>query len=311
MMICIDDGSTGNKVAFKNGDSWTFKTISNRAELGRGVSDDGRSSTYSVDGKVFTFYEQCEALQTSNVHYQYSDHALLSVHHALHECGFSGQKVNISVTLPINQFFKDGRVNTANIEKKKQNLLREVEAEDKAPVKIMSVVVYPEGIPAVQPLICDSKGNSLVDSDELTFIADFGGTTLDLALFSGAAERIIRADSYDIGMLNCFDSIKLETGRSGLRDMQLQLLLETGQCAGGKVKVDRLSVSKPLMSKAATRIIDFLGKDLDSLSHAYLIGGGADLLALTLEGLGVNASVVPDSTLALVKAIAKIEQEKL
>ncbi|KJG37660.1 hypothetical protein UA32_11885 [Photobacterium angustum] len=308
-MIYLDDGSTGTKVGFVNGENKIeFRTVTNRAELGRGVSDSGLSSTYSIDGQNYTFYEQCDALKTSNAQYQYSQHNVAAVHHALHECGFSGKTVDICVTLPISQFFESGRVNVANIEKKKANLLTPVLPEDQEQIIIRSVKLYPEGIPAVQPLICDPNGNSKVDSDELTFIGDIGGTTLDLAIFSGAAERIIKAQSFDIGMLECSDSIKLASGRSGLRDMQVQRLLETGECANGKVKIDRVAVSKPIMTKAASTIINFLGKDIDSLSYSYLIGGGSELLQMSLNDREFEAELVPNSTLALVQAIAKIEE---
>lgn len=308
-MIYLDDGSTSTKVGFINAENeLEFRTITNRAELGRGVSDSGQSSTYQNAGNFYTFYEQCDALKTSNAQYQYSSHNVAAVHHALHECGFSGLTLDICVTLPINQFFEGGRVNVDNIENKKANLLTPVEPEDQAPITIRSVKVYPEGIPAVQPLICDQYGNSKVDTDELTFIADMGGTTLDLAIFTGAAERIIKAQSFDIGMLECSDPIKLASGRSGLRDMQIQRLLETGECANGKVKIDRVAVSKPIMNKAASTIINFIGKDIDSLSYSYLIGGGSELLKIALEERKFDAEVVPNSTLALVKAIAKIEE---
>lgn len=307
MKVFIDDGSTATKLAYMLNGELVVKSHSNRAEFGRGIADD-ECSTYEVNGQSFTFYPSCDSNRTSNVQYQYSDHCVAAVHHALHQEGLRDD-LEICVTLPISEFYSNGRVNVENIELKKKALLKKVVPEIGVEILIKSVSVYPEGIPAVQPMLI-KDGKPVVDEDELTFLADMGGTTLDLALFSGAAKRIIRAQSYNIGMFDNFQAIKIAINLPNARDVQVSKLLETGEAAGGRFKIDRLRVTKPVMNKAANAVIDFLGDDMKALSYAFLIGGGAELLQQELQSNGFKCEVVKDATHALVKAIAKIEIAK-
>jgi hypothetical protein len=310
MKVYVDDGSTGTKLAFftDNTNDIKVETFSNRAEYGRGIADDD-SCTYSINDQYLTFYPSCDSNRTSNIQYQYSDHCVAAVHHALHLAGLSGQEVDLCVTLPISEFYSDGRVNHQNIEKKKSNLLKVVLPEHGDSITIKNVSVYPEGIPAVQPRLI-KNGKSIVDEDELTFLADLGGTTLDLALFSGAAKKIIRAQSFNIGMFDNFSAIKVAINLPNVRDMQISKLLETGKAAGGKFKIDRVKVTKPVMTKASNAVIDFLGNDIHALSYSFLIGGGAELLKLSLDDFNFNCVIVDDPTTALVKSIANIEKAK-
>ncbi|MGR5241747.1 plasmid segregation protein ParM domain-containing protein [Photobacterium damselae] len=309
-MIFIDDGSTGTRIAIIGEDrSIDVQCVSNRAEYGRGVADD-ESCTYLIEGQHITFFEAADSIRTANLQYQYSDHCISAVHHALHQCGFSGQEVDISVTLPISEFYRDGRIDTDNIARKKAAYQKAVIPEIGQPITIKNVSIYPEGIPAVQPCLV-KDGKSIVDDDEITFLADMGGSTLDLALFSGAAKRIIKAKSIKIGMFDTFDLIKSHLNLPKARDMQLMKLLETGSAAGGRFTIDRAEVTKPVMVKAANAIIDFLGEDINTLSHSFLIGGGAQLLKDVLcENYHYQCEIVSNPTHALIRAIAHIEQYK-
>ncbi|MFA0053388.1 MULTISPECIES: plasmid segregation protein ParM domain-containing protein [Vibrio] len=305
--VVVDDGSTGTKVAFSENGRLKLIRISNSAEIGGGFADED-SNTYRVGTSTFTYFDACNSLATDNINYQFSEHCVASVHHALHELGFSGRQVELTCTLPISLFYKDGRKNLEAIERKKETLLKKVTHEIKKDIHIVDVSVFPEGIPAVYPLLVSEDGSSIVDSDELTCIADFGGTTLDLALFSGAAKRVLKATSIEIGMLSAHDSILKSLKLDKMRLPMLQNLLEKGEAARGRYVVNRQDVTLSLMERARVEIVNFLGHDLNIISNLFLVGGGAELLEKHLKSAGISSSVVENSTMALVGSLAKIQK---
>lgn len=307
-LVFIDDGSTATKFAQTVDGEIKFKTYTNRAELGYGMASED-CFTYEIDGSVMTFSESCDAVKTGNIQYQYSDHSVGAIHHALHQAGFSGQEIDVIVTLPISEFYFRGRVNEENIEKKKKNVLKAVKPEYGEQITIKNVYVYPEGIPAVEPLI-GKNGTYKVAADELVLLVDIGGTTLDLALFSGGAKKLSRAQSYTLGMFDTFPLIREAINRPNARDVQVANLLETGKAAGGRITVDRLKVVKPVMQNIVLNITDFLGKDIDNTSHVFIVGGGSAMVSHYLEEAGIKNIVIDEPAHALVKAIANIEMNR-
>lgn len=307
--VFVDDGSTSTKVAEIVDGEIKLATYSNRAEFGPGVTDDEEIHTYIVNDQQMTFYPLCDNIKTSNVLYQYSDHSVAAVHHALHLAGHSGKTIDLAVTLPISEFFEKGRTNQFNIERKRNNLKKSVIPEFGKAITIDKVAVYPEGIPAIQPLLIDENGNKCVEDEDIVFIADFGGTTLDLALFA-AGKRIVRAESFPIGMFDIYPMIRQEINLPHARDGMVSKLLETGTSSRGRYNIDRLKVSRPTMTKAMNAVIDFLGKDKDAIQFSFLIGGGAQILSHHFEENGIKHQVVENPTQALVGAIANIELKK-
>lgn len=308
LRVYTDDGSTGVKVVFynENGDL-IKKTVSNNAVLENSLSDD--SATYFIEDDTFTFYlGSSNTLSTNNLQFQYSNHACASVHHALHSLNVSGD-VDLFVTLPINQFYKGTKKNTENIEKKKNAMLRDVRTENDDSIKINSVTVWPEAIPALRPLLVDGAGNSIVSEHDYSLVCDIGGNSIDCVIFVGCAEVIMRAESFDLGMIECYPLISTALGKS-VNIAHAKELLETGQCMNGKFTVDREEITRPLMSKAVNKINAFLGDDIDKdfLAHTVVIGGGADLLSSALNNAGFDSKVIEDPTMALVSAIADIDR---
>ncbi|CAH6912523.1 StbA domain-containing protein [Vibrio chagasii] len=307
-IIVADDGSTSVKLAWFEDKELKTLTVSNAAEYGRGFGDDG-DQTFEVEGEAepLTFFEAARSIRSKTERYQYDAHSVAAIHYALSEAGFKREEVKIAVTLPLSQFYKNGRKNEENIKRKKENILRHVKYENGGENNITEILVYPEGIPAVYSKLVSPRGKALVESDELTFLADMGGTTLDLCLFSGAANKILKAESFNVGMFDTFDDIKAAAGNAALRDNNIRKLLETGSAAGGKIKIDRMKATAPTMKKAQNLIVDFLGDDIQLLSNCFCIGGGAGLLAEKLvEVMGVNPEVIDHPVEALATSIASI-----
>ena len=314
-IVVADDGSTSVKLAWFEEDELKTFTSSNSAEFGKGFSEDG-GRNYTVFDKsnsetTFCFMENADSIRSKNERFQYDAHSVASIHHGLHKAGIEGQNVTLAVTLPLSQYYKGTRINEENINKKKASILRRVDSDSKSKTNTISdVVVYPEGIPACYPNLVNEKGEPLVDEEELTFLADFGGTTLDLCLFSGAASDILKAESFSLGMFDTFDDVMRDSGIPKRRDLILKKLLETGQASGGKFSIDRHQTTLPIMEKAQNLILDFLGDDLRLLSNCFCIGGGADLLSKNLAKIeGVNPVVIDNPVEALARSIASIMEK--
>lgn len=307
-IIVADDGSTSVKLAWFEDKELKTKTVSNSAEYGRGFGDEG-DKTFTVENEQepITFFEAARSIRSKTERYQYDAHSVAAIHHALHEAGFEGEKLVIAATLPLSQFYKNGRKNEENIQRKKDNILRQVLPEQGKGNTIQEVKVFPEGIPACMLKLVGPRGAPKVEDDELTFLADMGGTTLDLCLFSGAANKILKAESFNVGMFDTFDDVKADAGNNALRDNNIRKLLETGKAAGGKIKIDRVKATAPTMKKAQNLIVDFLGDDIELLSNCFCIGGGAGLLSEKLvEIMKVEPEVIENPVEALAVAIATI-----
>lgn len=309
--IVADDGSTGVKLAYFEGDNLFTMNVSNAAEFGRGYGEDA-DNTFRIDGEVtpITFFNEADSIKSKSVDYQYNAHSVAAIHYALTEAGFDGSEVSIAVTIPIEQYYTNGRKNPENIEKKKANVLRKVTPELGKGIKISDVRVYPEGIPAVRSALLNEAGKFNVDDDELTFLADMGGTTLDLCLFAGPVKKILNARSFNIGMFDAFDAVRATTGRAKARNNVIENLLKTGSAKRGSIVVDREQVTAELMNRAKNQIIDFLGDDLHELSNCFCIGGGAELLAPHLESLNLNPTIIENPVEALAVSIAEIENKR-
>lgn len=310
-IIVADDGSTSVKLAWFEDKELKTLTVSNSAEYGRGFTEDG-GRNYTVETangeQTFCFLENAESVRSKNEGYQYDAHSVAAIHYALHRAGFQDEMITLAVTLPLSQFYKGKEKNEENIERKKQSVLRAVHSDSNLKGNVIrEVMVFPEGIPACYPNLVGPRGRALVDDEELTFLADMGGTTLDLCLFSGAAKERLKAESHSAGMFDTFDQIMIESNLPKRRDLILKKLLETGKASGGRFTVDRKKATDPVMARAKNLIIDFLGDDLHLLSNCFCIGGGAELLADKLREIeGLEPQVIENPVEALASAIATI-----
>jgi len=305
--IYVDDGSTSMKVAHYVDGELELANISNNAQLGNEIG--ANSCTYTVNNKQFTFNPLCDALRTDSFHYQYDEHIVASVHHALHKLGYAGKQVHLSVTLPIKEFYNGSEVNAANIERKKAAMLVPVTPENEADtIEIVAVDVLPEAISALYPLLV-KDGVPIVDETDVSIVFDFGGNSLDVVMFSGCAEHIMEARSFNIGMIEAYELIRVHLGVNA-KLAHLKQLLEQGSIMNGKFTIDRVEVTKPIIDNALNQITGFIGDTIDvrTISHSFAIGGGAELLAPALKDLGFDCKVVPNPLQALVSSIAELDQ---
>ncbi|ELY4112145.1 StbA family protein [Cronobacter turicensis] len=189
MNIYCDDGSTNVKLAwFMNGEIQT--TISpNSFRHGWKVADlVGNAFNYQVGPLRYSWDSVSrDAVPTTNVEYQYGDLNLLAVHHALLKSGLPPQPVSITVTLPLSEYYdQDCQKNEQNIQRKRDNLMRELRVNKREGFTITDVTVMPESLPAAFSRLAQlSPGPA-----ETTLIIDLGGTTLDAGVIVGQFDDI-------------------------------------------------------------------------------------------------------------------------
>ncbi|WP_310598465.1 plasmid segregation protein ParM domain-containing protein [Aeromonas aquatica] len=190
--IAIDDGSTNVKVSWITNKTLksvispnSFRKDWKSAALLRGK----QIYNYEIGINKYTYDPTSEkSLSTTHIDYQYGDLNLLAVHHALLQTGLPPCDVAITVTLPITEYYQqeDCQRNEANIERKKQNLMRAINLNKGEVFNIVSVDVMPESLPAVLTRLMNSGVNPYTK----TLVIDCGGTTLDMGLIVGEFDEI-------------------------------------------------------------------------------------------------------------------------
>lgn len=312
--VVIDDGSTACKLAYYEKEAVITLISPNRAEIGSGISFGSANHVYTTNEELktkYTFSDGKNALPTSNKDFQYSDLCRASLQHALVKSGIKEQNIDLSVTLPINQFFnKDGAENTENIEKKKAAHLGYIHSDNHQTYKIHSVSVYPEGLPAMLMMLEDSN----ILSTDTSILIDIGGTTSDVCLFSGKLENIISINSYDCGMVEIMESIRAELNQTmnNIFIMHLDFILrhfDNNEAINNQLRcdVDVMKHANPILERLYHLLIE-LNRGAFSNTKVFITGGGASILSSFLKNKNINSSVIPNSETALAEAILLINK---
>ncbi|MDO6543851.1 plasmid segregation protein ParM [Photobacterium sanguinicancri] len=318
--FAVDDGSTNVKVSWI--ESTQLKTIISPNSFRK----DWKSAALRRDKKVFNYtigttkytYDATsdKALETTHVDYQYDDLNLLGVHHALLQTGVTPCPVRLVVTLPITEFYnaEDCQRNEANIEKKRQNLMREIALNKGDLFEVVDVVVMPESVPAVLSTLMDSNCNEFTRS----LVVDCGGTTLDMGVVVGefddvsavygnkeigvsmvtdAARKALAAADSDASYLVANELIKRRYDMDFVREVvndesQIDVILTKIEN-----KIQELGTSVAYEAK----------KFAKNPNRVYLVGGGAPLIAPALKEayatLGDRVVLVNDAQSALAREL--------
>ncbi len=126
LKVSCDDGSTNVKLAWLEDGEVRTSLSGNSFKEGwnPGLFNAGKVYNYVVDGKKYTYdLGSTAVIGTTHVSYQYSTTNLLAIHHALLTSGLQPQDVELTVTLPVTEFFdNDNQPNEERIERKKANV---------------------------------------------------------------------------------------------------------------------------------------------------------------------------------------------
>lgn len=320
MKFAIDDGSTNVKI------SWIDKGAVQSITSPNSFRKDWKSAALLNNSKIFNYQigstkytfdaTSDKALSTTHVAYQYDDLNLLSVHHALLQTGMKPGPIGILVTLPITEYYnaEDCQKNEANIQRKKQNLMREISLNKGELFEIVDVEVLPESLPAVLTTLMDSGVSEFTKS----LVIDCGGTTLDMGVIVGefedvsavygnpeigvsmvtdAVRKALAAADSDASYLVANELIKRRKDRDFVEDVINDISKVDWVLGKIEDKITELGAAVAYEAKTFTK----------NPNRVYLVGGGALLIEQAIRdvypSLGDKVILVPSPQEALSREI--------
>lgn len=322
--ITCDDGSTSVKLAWYDGEE--LRTLVSPNSFRTGWKVEGLSGSkafnYQVGGIRYTADNVSrDAVTTTNVEYQYGDLNLLAVHHALLNSGLEPQRVSLTVTLPVSEYYDANcQKNQENINRKKQNLLRPIALNRGKTFGITDVRVMPESLPAVFSELSRLQVGPL----ETSLVIDLGGTTLDAGVLVGQFEDV----SAIYGNPGMGVSMVTRAAQAALRNAGS----ETSPFVADAVVRQRHDAAflDQVINEASqvSAVVDAIESEIVSLgarvvtdlarwrnvNRVFLVGGGAALIEPAVRKAWNLASeriiVIAEPQLALAREIALFEKEE-
>lgn len=286
MKICIDDGSTNIKMQWTEGKA-AKRHISPTTFKREWSAGDERqvAFNYQLGRQRYSFDNiSRRAERTTEVLYQYDDLNVVAVHHALHTSGLEPQPLDIVVTLPISEFYKpDLQLNSENIQRKKDNLQRDIVTMRRAPFTINSVEVLPESLPAAFELL------NAIDATDSLLIVDLGGTTLDVAQARGQMKGIVQiygAENVGVSLVTQAVQNALVALDSPASAAAANRIIEKRHDAdyidGRLNRENSVEIIQNVIEQSRLELVEQVKhvlKRFSDYTHVMIIGGGAELVA--------------------------------
>lgn len=282
----IDDGSTNVKLAWHDKDCVKTHLSPNSFKREWSVAfGDKPVFNYTMNGEQYSYDPIApEVVKTTNIAWQYSDVNVVAVHHALLQTGLTPCEVDITVTLPLTEFYDhNNQPAAANIEKKKASLLRPVSLNGGESFKIRSVSVMPESIPAGFELLSELD---LLDS---LLIVDLGGTTLDISQVRGRMSGITRIHgdaTIGVSLVTTAvaDALRI-AGTRGSSYLADDIIVHRNDDAYLERRINdlsRVSLVKSTITESLERLTQRVLSAMaafEGYTHVMVIGGGAEIIA--------------------------------
>lgn len=321
--IFCDDGSTAVKLAWFDDVGQRHTLVShNSFKEGWNTSGFGSEKTfnYLVDGEKYTFdTHNPSAMITTNIEYQYNIENRLAVHHALLKTGLAPQTVELWVTLPVSEYFTlDMQENTKNINKKIENLSKDIILNKGDTFTIKSIHVLPESLPAALSLLEADNVSDL----ETSLVVDLGGTTLDCGAISGQYKNVSKVTGepglgvtlVTTATMNALKQAGSQTSYyiadQLVKNKDNSELFETVVNDSSKIEAVKTVIANSI-EQLSERVVQHLNQ-YKGVNRIYLTGGGASLISPAIKAafplLKEKIKILPDAQLALVTSIAEINR---
>lgn len=321
--IFCDDGSTAVKLAWFDEAGKRHTIVSyNSFKEGWNTSGFGseRTFNYLVDGEKYAFdTHNPSAIITTNIEYQYGVENRLAVHHALLQTGLDPQEVELWVTLPVSEYFTlDMEEHTDNINKKIENLKKDVTFNKDDIFTIKKIHVIPESLPAA---LSSLEADNVSDL-ETSLVVDLGGTTLDCGAISGRYKGVSKVSGepglgVTLVTTATMNSLKQAGSHTSyyiadqlVKNKDDTKLFET--VVNDRSKIDAVkAVITNSIERLSERVIQHLNT-YKGVNRIYLTGGGAPLIYPAIRKafplLKDKVKILPEAQLALVTSIAEINR---
>ncbi len=316
MKFAVDDGSTNVKVSWlENGEikSLVSPNSFRKDWKSAALRQDKQVYNYVVDDFKYTYDATSDkALETTHVDYQYDDLNLLAVHHALLQTGIEPCPVTLVVTLPITEYyrFEDCQKNEKNIERKRQNLMREISLNKGETFNVVDVEVMPESLPAVLSTLVNSNCNEFTRS----LVIDLGGTTLDMGIVVGEFDEVSAVyGNNEIGVSMVTNTVRkalafADSDSSYLVANELIRRRDDNEFAKEVINDEsQINMVREKMEakihELAKLVVTEAKKFAKNPNRVYLVGGGASLIYPALQAaypsLGDRVILVDNAQSAL------------
>lgn len=321
--IFCDDGSTAVKLAwFDDADKRHTLVSHNSFKEGWNTSGFGSEKTfnYLVDGEKYAFdTHNPSAMITTNIEYQYGVENRLAVHHALLQTGLEPQDVELWVTLPVSEYFTvDMQENSENINKKIDNLKKNITLNKGTVFTIKKIHVLPESLPAA---LTSLEADNVTEL-ESSLVVDLGGTTLDCGAISGRYKGVSRVSGepglgvtlVTTAAMNALKQAGSQTSYY-IADQLVRNKDDTELFENVVNDSSRIDAVKSVIESSIARLSERVIQHLQSykgVNRIYLTGGGAVLIYPAIRAafplLKDKVKILPDAQLALVTSIAEINR---
>lgn len=261
-----------------------------------------------------------DAIPTTNVEYQYGDLNLLAVHHALLNSALEPQAVNLTVTLPLSEYYdQDCQRNEENIRRKRDNLMRELTLNKGRAFTVANVKVMPESLPAAFTRLAEIQPGP----GETTLIIDLGGTTLDAGVIVGQFEDISAVHgnpSVDVSLVTRAAAGALRAADSETSALIADSVIRNRADADYLQRVvndaDKIGYVRTKIDEAVASLGARVTSELTAfrnVNRVFLVGGGASLIEESIRQAWPLAperiEVIGDPQLALAREIALYSKE--
>ncbi|WP_446471516.1 plasmid segregation protein ParM domain-containing protein [Xenorhabdus stockiae] len=322
--IFCDDGSTAVKLAWFDETGELHTLVShNSFKEGWNTSGFGSEKTFNYfanDEKYAFDTHNPSAMITTNIEYQYGVENLLAVHHALLQTGLAPQDIELWVTLPVSEYFTlDMQEHTENINKKIENLKKDITLNKGKVFNIKKINVLPESLPAA---LSSLEADDVSDL-ETSLVVDLGGTTLDCGAISGRYKSVSKVSGEPgLGVTLVTTATMNALKQAGsytsyyiadqlVKNKDNPELFEQVVNDNSKTSVVKTVIEQNI-KRLSERVIQHLNNHYKGVNRIYLTGGGAALIYPAIKSefplLKDKVKILPEAQLALVTSIAEINR---
>jgi plasmid segregation protein ParM len=325
--VAIDDGLAQIKLVgeFPGGEVKALK-FRNSVKPGAGgvlsMTGDALDQYVTEEGNTFSCSDSISGEESRFPGFHVSEIDRVLIRHALMRAGYSGLRVQLLTSLPVDEYYLAGARNQARIEAKMANLMKGVRQAGNAAAddpELEGVQVGCQAISAFFDYILDDDGNMIKDAPEAVAIVDIGGSTTDIAVILDG-ERIDAGASGAIrnGVLDVHAAVTAKLARQiNEASLRLSPRVIDEACRSRQIKLHgEMREITTLVDDAIQEVGSTIVREIErrigsgaALDRIIFTGGGA---ALFFEVLGRwrNNETLRDSEFANARGLLKFARSQ-
>lgn len=318
----IDDGNSYINISLSTGEQIS---IPSRAKAG----EENQLAVIGAKRNIFKYKTNEGIYSVGNVKVndstQFNDYPTSAlnrslVYHALAMTSLpDGCELSAASGLPLNWYYKNGKVNKDLVSRKTSNLLMNDAISmsvNRIIPRVVQHVVTSEAISSWLDIVLlrDSNGNLYLDNDlasQSYGIIDLGGRTTDIALVDGGNIDFDRSTTEDLGILNAKEKIAervgIEFGHSP-NETQVETALQTGTMKLFGQEQNIQEIIKEELESNIRRVEAIAKKTIKSsgdIDRIIFVGGSLNYFRPYVDNWYQNQVIADDPGFANARGMAK------